>query len=452
MSDDNTGTALRNAARTVHLPGDDGYDEARANWSLAKDLRPAAVVQPVNAEEVAAVVRTAAAAGLRVAPLGTGHNSHALGDLAGTVLLKTSRMNAVRIDPDTRTARAEAGAVWLPIAEQAGAHKLAALHGSSPDTGVVGYSLGGGISWYGRSQGLAVNKVTAVEMVLADGTFVRADADHEPDLFWAVRGANANVGVVTALEFTLIPLETAYAGMIAFDVARAAEVLPRWLSWTAEAPETATTAYRHLQLPPIEDVPEPFRGRRLIIIDGAVLAGDDEAQRILAPLRELKPEMDTFGRIPAAAVPRIHMDPEQPTPGGGRGTLLDDLPAAAADQLLEVAGPDTLSPLVALTELRHLGGALGRPQAGGGALSALDGAFEMITGGFVVGDMKEPTYAACDRVMGSLASYSRGRTYLPFQHAKLDLSAAFDDAALKRLRQIRAAADPAGVLQANHEL
>src|ERR1700754_2598673 len=104
MSDDITGAALRKVARIVHLPGDDGYDHVRSTWSLAKDLRPAAVVQPESTDEIAAVVRTAAAAGLRVAPLGTGHNSHALGDLSRSVLLKTSRMNAVHVDPDTRTA------------------------------------------------------------------------------------------------------------------------------------------------------------------------------------------------------------------------------------------------------------------------------------------------------------------------------------------------------------
>jgi FAD/FMN-containing dehydrogenase len=452
MTDDNTGTALRNAARTVHLPGDDGYDAARANWSLAKDLRPGAVVLPENAEEVAAVVRTAAAAGLRVAPLGTGHNSHPLGDLSGSVLLQTARMNAVRIDPDTRTARAEAGAVWLPIAEKAAEFKLAGLHGSSPDTGVVGYNLSGGVSWYGRSQGLAVNKVTAVEMVLADGTFVRVDKDHEPDLFWAVRGANANVGVVTAVEFGLIELENAYAGMLVFDLSRAPEVFARWLAWTTEAPESATTAYRHLQMPPLDDIPESFRGRRLIVIDGAVLEDDTGAERVLAPLRELKPEIDTFARIPAPALTRIHMDPEQPTPGGGRGTLLDALPTAAVDRLLSVAGPDTLSPLVALTEFRHLGGALARPRPDGGAVSSLDGAYMMVTGGFVMGEAKVPTYAAMDQVIGALKEYSRDKVYLAFQHRKIDPSAAYSDEALQRLRRIRAAVDPASVLQSGHEL
>ncbi|MGC5311805.1 FAD-binding protein [Micromonospora zamorensis] len=126
----------------------------------------------------------AGAAGLRVAPMGTGHNSQPFGDLSGTVLLRTSRMAGIEIDPAARRARVQAGALWLPVVEKAAAHGLAALHGSSLDTSVVGYTTtGGGLGWYGRCHGLAASHVTAVELVLADGTRVRADADHEPDLF-----------------------------------------------------------------------------------------------------------------------------------------------------------------------------------------------------------------------------------------------------------------------------
>ena len=128
-------------------PGDADWDEARLAWNLAVDQRPAAVAVPESAEDVAAVVAFARAEGLRVAPQGTGHNAAALGDLADTILLKTHRMRGVTIDPDTRTARAEAGVIWIEVVEAAAEHGLAALAGSSPDVGVVGYTLGGGLSW-----------------------------------------------------------------------------------------------------------------------------------------------------------------------------------------------------------------------------------------------------------------------------------------------------------------
>jgi FAD/FMN-containing dehydrogenase len=436
MSDDYAGEAVRSAARSVHVPGDFAYDEALRTRSLAKDLRPAAVAFPDSLAEISSIVRAARDAGLRVAPLGAGHNPFPFGDLRRTVLLRTSRMANIKIYPDYVRLRAEAGAVWLPVTEEAGRHGMAALHGSSVGTGVVGHLLGGGLNWYGRRHGLAVNHVSAVELILADGTYVRTGADDEPELFWAVRGGGANFGVVTAVEFGLIELETAYAGMLVWDLSEAGRVLPRWLEWSAEAPDAVTTSYRHESFPVTGAVPEAFRGRRLVVIDGAVLGDDDEAERILAPLRELGPEMDRFGRIPAPAVRRIHMDPEQPTSEGGRAALLDELPSAAA--FLEAVRDVHIK-----AELRQLGGALGRPADGGGALSHLDGAYQLIT----VGPVDE-----CDRVVAALAEYSRGRVYLPFEHRNVDASAAYDEIAWKRLVELRALYDPAGVLQANHEI
>ncbi|GAB2808063.1 FAD-binding oxidoreductase [Actinoallomurus bryophytorum] len=437
----------------IHLPGDDEYDRARTTWALAVDLRPAAVAFPHDVQEVAAVVRAAAAAGLRVAPLGSGHNAHAFGDLSGSVLMRMSGMTGVEIDPDARRARVQAGELWPTIVEEAARHGLAALHGSSPDTGVIGYSLGGGVSWYARSLGLAANSVTAVELVTADGSLVRADARHEPELFWAVRGGGgANFGVVTAIEFTLHPIETAYAGMLVWDLRDAHRVLSRWAPWAAEAPDAVTTSYRHLRFPPIPEIPEPFRGRDLVVIDGAVLADDAEAERFLAPLRELSPEIDTFGRVPAASLMRLHMDPEQPTPGGGRSSLLDEFPQAAVDRLVEVAGADSGSSLFLGAELRQLGGALGRPHPGAGALAKLDGRYQLIAGGMMVGESAKQTIADCERVVDAMAPYSRGRQYLNFQEEPVDPSTGFDTSAWQELLRIRTAVDPDGLFQANHEI
>src|SRR3954453_13428574 len=135
------------------LPHEPGWNEARLAWNLAVDQQPAAVARPESAEDVAAVVRWARSQGLRVAPQGTGHNAAAMGSLAHTVLVKTERMRGVTIDPVARSARVEAGVVWAEVAEAAAEHGLAALAGSSPDVGVVGYTLGGGLRWLGRACG-----------------------------------------------------------------------------------------------------------------------------------------------------------------------------------------------------------------------------------------------------------------------------------------------------------
>ncbi len=211
-------------------PGDPRYDAARGAWNAAVDQRPAAVAVPRTPAEVAAVVRAAADAGWRVAPQSTGHNAAALGPLDDVLLLRSTALTGVEVSPDTRTARVGSGTVWLPAVVAAAAHGLAALHGSSPDVGIAGYSLGGGTGWYARRLGLQTNALTAVELVAADGELLRVDAGHDPELFWALPGGGGNFGVVTALEFRLFPISSATAGMLVWDRADAARVLTRWLA------------------------------------------------------------------------------------------------------------------------------------------------------------------------------------------------------------------------------
>ncbi len=150
-------------------PGDPEWDVARQAWQLAVDQQPAAVVHAASVADVIATIDAARHLGLRVAPQGTGHNAAPLGPLDGTILLKTSAMRGVVVDPIARTARVEAGALWMDVVPRAAEHGLTALAGSAPDVGVVGYTLGGGLSWHARSLGLASNHVTAIELVTADG-------------------------------------------------------------------------------------------------------------------------------------------------------------------------------------------------------------------------------------------------------------------------------------------
>jgi FAD/FMN-containing dehydrogenase len=450
MSNENA-TALRNAAATVYLPGDDGYDEARSVWAAGQNLRPAAVALPRTAEEVASVVRAAAANGLKVSPLGTGHNAYPLPDLSETVLLRMSRFDSVEIRPQERIARAGGGTVWLPVAEAAQQHHLAAMHGSAVDVGVAGYLTNGGLSWYARQYGLAANHVTAIEIVRADGSLVRADAEHEEELFWAVRGGGGNFGVVTAIEFGLLPYGSAYAGMLGWDLTEAPRVLERWRQWTGEVPDRVTSAYRHTQFPPIPQIPEPFRGRQWVIIDGAVLAEDDEAERILAPLRELRPELDTWTRIPASAVPRIHLDPEGPVDGAADAALIDGLPQAAVDKMLELTGPGSGMGLVA-AELRHLGGALARPSEKGGATSWLDGQYNALAAGAVMdAEGKAAVLAEAKRFVAAMSeNNARGKHYLGLHQGIRDARSGFDEATWQRLTALREKFDPDHVFLANH--
>ncbi|HSK34163.1 MAG TPA: FAD-binding oxidoreductase, partial [Propionicimonas sp.] len=355
----------------VFLPGDPGYDAARTPWNVAVDQRPVAVAVPTSVEEVVEVVRAAAAAGLRVVPQSSGHNAGPLaGRFGDAVLLRLSDFTGVSIDPGNRVARVVGGTLWQQVVEAAAAHGLAVMHGSSPDVAAAGYTLGGGLSWYGRAHGLACNQLVAADVVLADGSLVRTDADHQPELFWALRGGGGNFGVVTALEIRLLPVTEVHGGMLLWDGARAGEVSTAWAGWTHGLPDEVTTALRLLSVPPLPELPEFIRGRQLVVIDGAILAGDERAAELLAPLRALAPEIDTFARVPAPALTRIHLDPEGPTPGVSGHLLLDDFESDTAAALVASAGAESGTTLRS-AEIRHLDGALGRPDAAGGALNRL---------------------------------------------------------------------------------
>jgi UDP-N-acetylenolpyruvoylglucosamine reductase len=434
----------------VAVPGDDDWDEARQAWNLAVDQRPAAVALPETAEDVVAIVEFARANGLRVAPQGTGHNASPLGALDDTVLVKTSRMRGVWIDPEARIARVEAGVIWIEVVNAAAEHGLAALAGSSPDVGVVGYTLGGGLSWLARKHGIGANSVTAVEIVTADGRHLRVDRDHHSDLFWALRGGGGSFGIVTALEFELRPIREVYAGVLFFPIERASEVLHAWREWVEDVPEEMTSVGRIIQVPPIPDLPEWLRGRSFVIVETIYLGDEAEGAALAEPLRKLGPEVDTVGLIPVTALSELHMDPPQPVPGIGDGMLLSAVPAEAIDALVAVAGPGSGSPLVSV-ELRHLGGAVGRSSPEHGALDRLDGRFLMFAVGIPTdAEVARAVETHVGLVQVTLAPWNAGQMYLNFSERPIGARSMFEADAYRRLRAIKAAYDPEDLVRSNH--
>lgn len=444
-------SALR-AAGAVHLPGDPGYDAARTPWNLAVSQRPAAVAVPRTVEEVSRIVRAAVGLGLRVAPQSTGHGAAALGErgLEDAVLLRLHELTGVQVDAGARTARVLGGTLWQDVVAAVTPHGLTAMHGSAGDVAAAGYLLGGGLSFYGRKHGLASSHLRAVELVTADGSLVRASADEHPELFWALRGGGNGFGVVVALEIDLLPVADVVAGMLLWDLDRGPEVGRAWATWTDDLPESVTTSLRFMRFPPLPELPPFLSGRRLVVIDGAVLEGDERAAELLAPLRALAPEIDTFTRIPAAGLVAVHMDPPGPVPAVSDHAMIAELPDAAIDALLAAAGPEVDVPLM-FAELRHLGGALARPN--GGALDRLDAAYAL----FVVGPAPAPEVAAAAAaaaadVVSALRPWSSPRAFLNFAERRIDLATAFDREVLARLGGVRQAFDPDRVFIAAHAI
>ena len=190
--------------------------------------------------------------------------------------------------------------------------------------------------------------------MLADGTFVRATQTPGSDLLSAARGGGGGFGVVTALEFDLLPVHRVYAGALAWDWTHADRVLKTWSDWCGDAPDSVTSIARLLQAPDEPWVPAEVRARRLVIIDGAVLGDQEAAAQTLARLRALEPEIDTFDHVPAASISRLHLDPEAPTAIYANSVLLSELPERAVEALVAAAGPGSGSELL-FVELRQLG-------------------------------------------------------------------------------------------------
>ena len=421
----------------VFGPGDVGWDEARSAWNLAVDQRPAAVALPLTDSDVVAVVNFAREEGLRVAPQGTGHGAGALASLENTILLSTKRMRGVRIDPHTRRARVRAGALWADVTAPASAYGLAPLAGSSHDVGVVGYTLGGGLSWLARKYGFAADSVTAIELVTADGRHIKTDAHHDPQLFRALCGGGGNFGVVTAMEFKLYPIEALTAGAMAWPWERAAEIFTAWREWTTTVPNDITSLCRILQVPDMPDVPPPLRGAKLVVVEAAILGDPD----MLAPLRALEPMLDLFAAMPPAGLIEVHNDPKAPIPALSDHRLLAELPDRAITALVGAAGPGSGSPLISV-ELRHLGGAL-----------PIDAAFSLFAVGSPIDAQAAMAIdAALARLMTATAPFDAGRSLMNFTEKPEHVGRLFDGYTVNQLRAVKDRVDGGNLFAANHAI
>jgi len=429
--------------------GSAGYEANRGAFNVLLSQEPAGIVTPAGAADVVDAVEYAKAEGLRIGAQRTGHGAEPLLDLSGTLLVRTAAMDTVSIDAERRVARVGGGALWGDLVPQASELGLTACHGSSPTVGIVGYSLGGGVGWYGRRHGLQSNRVTAIELVDANGAERRVDAEADPELFWALRGGGGDFGIVTALEFELLPIREVFAGALFFPVERAAEVLHAWHEWTATVPDEVTSVGRLLSFPPLPEIPEPLRGNDFAVLEAVALLPEAEASEVLAPLRGLGAAMDTFAVQPPAGISGLHMDPPEPAPYAGAGMLLGDLPGEGVDALLAAIGPDSSSKLLSV-ELRHIGGAMAASDPSHGAMDTLPGSFLM----FGVGIVPEPAAMAPTKewlaaMTDAVEPWDAGR-YLNFSDETEDIAVAFPPETVERLRAAKAKYDPEDLFHANH--
>lgn len=435
-------------------PGSPEYEQATAAFNLAAPPRPAAALTTRTIGQVQAAVRTAAQTGLPVRVHTTGHASGAVRPAGGTLLVRTKLTGGVEIDPAGRTACIPAGTTWGEVVRAAAPHGLAAAHGSAEGVGVVGYLLGGGVSFYGRSTGLAVNTIRAIELVTPDGTLVRADAEHEPELFWALRGGGGGFGVVTSVEIALFPVAQVITGACYWPAAHAPALLERWSAWSRHAPREATTSLRIMNLPPVPGVPPQLATGPVVCIDGAVFARQvedtdvarDMAANLLGPMCEVaEPLLDTWKLTGPAGVLDAHMDPADPVPFIGDHLLLRELDGAGAAAFLGAVGEGANSPLAVAT-LRQLGGAFAQAHPEGGALSEVDAAYAYMGSGPPFGPVTvQALHDHCATVRQALAPWDTGYTVPSLVEGYERPQRHLDEDRLAAVGRVRARVDPQGV-------
>ncbi|MEZ0446290.1 FAD-binding oxidoreductase [Cellulomonas sp. ICMP 17802] len=422
----------------VLTPDDEGFADEVAAHNRAVTHTPDVAVGASSTQDVVETVRWAAEQGVPVAVLATGHGS--VTPVTSGVLLTTDRLGGVTVDPATRVATIGAGSAWTDVVPVADAVGLAAIAGSSPHVGVVGYLLGGGIGPFVRSHGISSDRIESVTVVTGAGEVLEASADQHPDLFWALRGGKTGLGVVTQVRLGLVAMPELYAGALFFDTEHIEAALRGWLAWTAEADPETTTSAAIVRFPPIDAVPPFLRGRTVLVLRVARPGDATTGERVAAPLRALAPTVaDTVGVLPVARAAEIHNDPTDPAPSWVRGTMLSGADDDLATALLEVVGPGVQQPFVA-AEVRHVA----RPDGvDGSAVSGRGAAFTLSVVGLDPSQFATTMPAAADRIAQAVRPWTAAELNPNFAGTG---AAVWDQATAERLDRVRRAYDPAGVL------
>lgn len=445
IAPDQTELAGPAAAGRVWHEGDAGFDVEVAGFNAAVRHRPHVVVGAASPDDVAAAVRYARARGLRVAVQSTGHGASAA--VEGGVLVTTSRLDGLEIDPVARTAAVEAGVRWSAVLDAAAAHGLTAVTGSAPSVGVVGLLLGGGAGPLGRTLGFASDRIRSLRIVTADGELRDVDAVRDPELFWALRGGKRGLGIVTSVTLDLVELDELIGGCLWFAAPDAERVVAAWAEESRDLPDTVTTSVAMLRLPPLPELPEPLRGQFVVQVRVAVVGDDDggfvERMRALAPRI-----VDTVGLMPARAIGDIHGDPSEPMPVWEGGALLAGFDERAATALVQAAGPQHQLPL-AVVEIRRLGGRLRHAPEGGDAVGGRDAEYSLFIVGAPVLELIDTVVPLVGGgVIAALRPWASGGTQANF-HGAITAdnpeARAWPEPVYARIQEIRRRVDPAGV-------
>ena len=402
------------------MPGDQDWDALRQPWNRRIDQRPAAIVEPAGADDMAATVVFASRHGFQVTAQCTGHGAGA--DLAGTIVLRTSAMREIVLDPAGGRARVGAGVRCADVLAAGSDDGLAVSAGTAPHAGVAGFAMFGGVGLLGRAVGFMAYQIVAAEVVTADGSVLRVSAASHPDLLWALRGGGGGFALVNRLELRLARVPALFGGQVVWPGEAAPEIFQAWRSWTADLPREMTSSCASVRLPPLPEVPEPLRGRHVAAIT-ACFAGPAAAGAAL-----LKP----LARVAAPLVDTCR-------------------PLVAAD-LATLTGALT-------TDVRHLGGAYAENQPdgaeGAAAVGPTDARYFIESVGLAATAEADAAIRSYQReVTAALAPWTTGTILPSFAEPDTDADPdrVFPPDVRRRLASVKHRYDPAGVLRASFAL
>lgn len=429
-------------AEMLLLPNSAGYVRATRPENSSFAQEPAAVLLPRSTEDLTVAVRAAGRSGARIAVQATGHGAgRSIGP--DTVIIDTAELVHIDVDVSGRTARVGSGVTWGRLQERAGAVGLLGLAGTSPTVGVAGYMFAGGVGWLTRPHGLAAGALRAVTYVDAAGRLRRA-ADDSPaaldrEAIWAFRGG-APVGIAAELEFILFPVADLWAGYMLWPAAHATDLFKAWARILPSIPDTLTSTFSLLHLPPSGPFPEELLDTTVVHLSYASTTGEAS----LGPMRDALhgvagPVADTTGPADADRLSRIHLDPPAAVPARGTGLWLSEDMPTVAEQVFTAAHigePDGLN----MIELRHVAS---NAPARDGAMSRPPGPFLLHAVGAADSDARRAVVdAVLQDVRDAAGPSDLGRSAPSFREGRPDPGDAYTPSELLRLAALTELTDP----------